>query len=74
METVIRHLCILKMIPRRGRIDATTIHRRLETDLPGYKVDLPRFSVICTTLRMPCCPWNLTAANHRGGNGAMTLN
>lgn len=40
METVIRHLCILKMIPRRGRIDAGTIQRRLETELPGYRVHL----------------------------------
>ena len=40
METVIRHLCILKMIPRRGRIDAGTIQRRLEAELPGYRVHL----------------------------------
>lgn len=40
METAIRHLFILRMIPRRGRIDAMTIKNRLETELPGYQVSL----------------------------------
>lgn len=40
METAIRHLFILRMVPRRGRIDAATIKNRLETELPGYQVSL----------------------------------
>lgn len=40
METVIRHLCILKLIPSRGRIDAATIKNKLERELPGFQTTL----------------------------------
>lgn len=40
MEAVIRQLLILRMIPRRNRIDAATIHRKLENSLPGFQVHL----------------------------------